>query len=304
MEHGSVERGNRFIRNALRVLTPLVLLVTTSIPAANAAPNSDGDYQPDVPSAQDVSPAQNNNFATGQNPCTSGSEVRVGQSDKAEVVLTMDDGPDENTVAAMDAADAHDEHGKITFFEIGDMVKAHPDISRQVIARGYEIGNHSETHSYNPFTIASEIEVMQALVQLITGVTPDYFRSPGLTLSPVIQQKLAQLSMCNILTRVDLRDWITPRISATQICANIKADIKANDILLLHDGGNHAQTILALQTCLFPTLRDLGLEVVTLKQFLSGVQICTNNRDKCIPSGPRIADTSKLTGRRTPIRAN
>src|SRR2546421_4049404 len=62
------------------------------------------------------------------------------------VALTFDDGPDPTWTPKI-AAELRRLHVPATFFEIGDRVAAHPDITRQLVADGFEIGNHTFTHT-------------------------------------------------------------------------------------------------------------------------------------------------------------
>lgn len=256
----------------------LAVLVAGSIGTAAAQPlEPSPEVQPDpatgylpealLDDAGDDAPAPT---ARADSVCTPGALVRQGRAEQPWVSVTYDDGPDANTLAVMDAFRHHGHDGDAEFFMVGVQVQRYPDVAREVAARGFGISNHSVTHSYTPSTIASEIDRNQDLIAGITGVVPSYFRSPGLTQGAVIQNELARQGMCNVFTRFDIRDWVTPRLSASEICAAIRANVRAGDVLLLHDGGTHAQTVLATQTCLFPTLEAAGLDVVPLSQLFTG----------------------------------
>lgn len=223
------------------------------------------DYLPEVP--QSLSGEIASGASVGS-PCKPGALVRSVQTNKPHVALTFDDGPDHQTTAIMDALDQRGV--KATFYMVGAMLRQNPQIARDVVGRGHLIGNHSMSHQYSPSIIASEIEPMNQLVQSITGVRPATFRSPGLTEGSVIQQRLAETGQCNVFTRFDIGDWKSPRISAAQICANIRNNVRAGDILLLHDGGSHAPTVQAAQTCIVESIAAKGLEIVPESDLLAG----------------------------------
>src|SRR5215203_1258043 len=64
----------------------------------------------------------------------------------ATVVLTFDDGPDPTwTPKVLEVLRRHEVPG--TFFLLGSHVLRHPDLVRQELAEGHEVGNHSFTHS-------------------------------------------------------------------------------------------------------------------------------------------------------------
>ena len=61
------------------------------------------------------------------------------------VALTFDDGPNDNSRGVLQALD---EYGiKATFFIVGKMAKAHPDVLKEVADAGHLLGNHSATHA-------------------------------------------------------------------------------------------------------------------------------------------------------------
>lgn len=108
--------------------------------------------------------------------------VRCREEGK-EVKVTIDDGPSpEETPELLDLLD---EHGvKAVFFMIGEKVRKHPDLVREVVRRGHEIGNHTMTHPQGTFWCAGpwrtrrEILECQEVIREATGVTPRFFRAP------------------------------------------------------------------------------------------------------------------------------
>src|SRR5262245_35106441 len=59
-----------------------------------------------------------------------------------EVVLSFDDGPGPQSTRAILAALAA-ECTKATFFVVGEMVAAYPDVVREIDAQGHTIGTHT-----------------------------------------------------------------------------------------------------------------------------------------------------------------
>ncbi len=195
--------------------------------------------------------------------CTPGALVRGVNTGGARVVaFSYDDGPwPVYTRGVMDAFEARGL--RATFFWIGSNVATNPDIARDVVARGHEVGNHSMTHVYSPSTIAREIPVANSTIQRITGVRPSLFRSPGLTEGGVIQSTLAANGMCNIFTTVELGDWYMPRRTASRLCSAFANTLHPGEIALLHDGGTHAQTV-AATPCMLDVALQRGYRIVTV----------------------------------------
>ena len=70
--------------------------------------------------------------------------VYRGSASQRAVALTFDDGPSESTPALLDLLEKLQVTG--TFFQCGANVQRLPQIARQVVERGHELGNHSHTH--------------------------------------------------------------------------------------------------------------------------------------------------------------
>lgn len=270
MEAEQVERGRRPIRRVLGAAAVALLALSTIQPSAEVDAQTNAQ-QETLTGVENSVPSRTE--TTESLGCSPGSLVKHGVTDKPWVSLTIDDGPDPKTSAFMDTFDANGEHGDGTFFATGQQVLNRPAMAKEVADRGFDIGNHTVTHQYVPSIIASEIARDQQIIKDTTGITPVYFRSPGLTEGAIIQDTLASLGMCNISISVDSLDSKLPIASYSQICANIRREAKPGSIILFHDGGgNHIQTLLAFQNCLFQTLRDMNLEVVPLRQILTGVE--------------------------------
>src|SRR5439155_960798 len=74
-----------------------------------------------------------------------GRVVSHGPSDRREVALTFDDGP--NIVYTLEVRDVLDRYGvKGTFFTVGKALDKRPDISRALLQDGHLLGNHSYLH--------------------------------------------------------------------------------------------------------------------------------------------------------------
>jgi len=200
--------------------------------------------------------------------CDPGAFIRgVDVGDRKLVAFSFDDGPwPVNTQAVMATFEAH--NATATFFMIGNNVQRYPDIARDVASRGFEIGNHSQTHVYRPSTIAAEVSVANETIRRATGVTPKLFRSPGLTEGSVIQAALAAQGMCNIFTTTDLGDWKSPRASSSVLCRRFASSLHNGEIVLLHDAGSHSATVQAIG-CMLDVAAQRGFTVMSVGSLLA-----------------------------------
>lgn len=107
-----------------------------------------------------------------------------GLRDTHTIALTFDDGPNFNTPAVLDALKANGVKG--TFFIVGRMAKAYPDILARIAAEGHLLANHSATHpllgthyvNHPELLIAQIREVDDLIAPLMSADTKFYFRAP------------------------------------------------------------------------------------------------------------------------------
>ncbi|EQD78699.1 Polysaccharide deacetylase domain protein, partial [mine drainage metagenome] len=71
-----------------------------------------------------------------------------------------------------------------TFFCIGERVAAHPALTRNMVAAGHAVENHSQRHLNHfsllgPRGLRAEIERAQQIIAGTTGVSPRFFRAPA-----------------------------------------------------------------------------------------------------------------------------
>lgn len=100
------------------------------------------------------------------------------------VALTFDDGPNRYTPAVLDELKTLGV--KATFFIVGRMAEAHPDILARIAAEGHLLGNHSATHPFfgqryadHPELLLDQIRRVDDLIApLMAADARFYFRAP------------------------------------------------------------------------------------------------------------------------------
>ena len=100
------------------------------------------------------------------------------------VALTFDDGPNRHTEAVLAAL--KQDGVKATFFIVGRMARAHPDILAEIAADGHLLGNHSATHPFmgssydaNPEKLIAQVKpVNSEIAPLQPKNTQLFFRAP------------------------------------------------------------------------------------------------------------------------------
>lgn len=167
-----------------------------------------------------------------------GPVVRSFATTEAEVWLTIDDGPSEQTIAILDALDRYT--ARATFFVIGTRAETHPHLITEIIARGHQVANHTFSHrsatiwAAGPRTIAREIDRCAVLLRSTPQRPAQFFRAPAGLKSPFLHPALRQRSLQ--LIGWSVRAFDTMHREPERIARAIAAKAKPGAIILLHEG--------------------------------------------------------------------
>jgi peptidoglycan/xylan/chitin deacetylase (PgdA/CDA1 family) len=183
-----------------------------------------------------------------------------------EVVLTFDDGPlPPFTGKILDILAA--QCVRATYFIVGQMARAYPELVRRVHAEGHTVGTHSMHHP-QPFVaqplhraedeIAHGIAATAAALRPAGGVAP-FFRFPGLNRSAAVERHLGSRGLMAWSADIASDDWrdITPDEVVRRTLQRLEA--KGKGIILLHD--IQPRTVRALPT-LLAELKTRGYRIV------------------------------------------
>jgi len=191
------------------------------------------------------------------------------------VAITIDDGPDP-CVTPQVLAQLAEGGVKATFFCIGERVKRHPDLAREIVRAGHAVENHSQRHLNHfsllgPKAIAREIREAQDSIGTVTGVRPLFFRAPAGLRSPLLEPVLIELGLR--LASWTRRGFDTVNGKADSVLGKLTRDLGSRDILLLHDGSaarteRGAPVVLEVLPHLLTALSNAGLRPITLRAAL------------------------------------
>ncbi len=202
---------------------------------------------------------------------------KYGKKDK-KVVLSFDDGPDENyTPRILDILSK--EHVPAVFFVTGRNAINNIPIIKREYREGFELGNHTFSHP-NIAAISQnraqfELNSTRLLLESITGHSTILFRAPyNADSEPETMQELEPVAFAkdnNYLTvgeSIDPNDW-EKGISADSIFARVVQQEKNGNIILLHDaGGDREQTIIALPR-IIKYFKDKGYTFTTVADLVN-----------------------------------
>lgn len=179
------------------------------------------------------------------------------------VVLTFDDGPMPGHTEKVLAVLA-EKKAKACFFLIGKNMEQHPELVKQIIAEGHQVGHHSYSH-VNTFPMWSTQKVKEdiakaaTILEDITGQQNLCFRIPFGLSNPNIAKAIQQCNFQSI--GWSLRTYDTMSKSKEQLVHTVLSKAKAGDIILLHDWGTH--TVEALPE-IIDGIRVKGMDVSLL----------------------------------------
>ena len=190
-----------------------------------------------------------------------------------QVALTIDDGPDPQiTPQVLELLDRFG--GKATFFCIGERVAAHADLAREIVRRGHHIENHTQRHHLHFSALGSpamrrEVLQAQATIAAVVGESPRYFRAPAGLRNPFLERILRAAGLQ--LVSWTRRGFDTVTSDPKRVLARLTRNMRAGDILLLHDGhaartADGSAVILRVLPDLMAAIAAAGLASVTLRE--------------------------------------
>lgn len=215
----------------------------------------------------------------------SATMIRSGPGDRARIALTFDDNYNTyRALAVMSVLRRYD--AKATMFLTGHGVTAYPEISRAVLAGGFEVGDHSMSHalltrlswSSLHYEIGGGTDRYRAQVG---GTTAPLHRPPyGAVNSRVIDAAGAEGFRYVVLWDIDTNDW--RGYSSSYLTNHVLSRAHNGAIVLMHlTGPNTAAALPGIIT----GLRARGYELVTISELMN-----------IPPPAPKVSIGSPLAG--------
>ena len=164
--------------------------------------------------------------------------------------------------------DTLDEYGvKCTFFCVEFWVKKFPEMAKEIIRRGHEIGTHSKTHpkmsKLSSEQIYGELTSSIKTIEDVTGQKVQLFRPPFGDYNNNLITVASNLKLYTIQWDVDSLDW--KDISSSEIANKVITKTESGSIILCHN--NAKNTPEALPTIL-KTLIEKGYKFVKISELI------------------------------------
>jgi peptidoglycan-N-acetylglucosamine deacetylase len=199
--------------------------------------------------------------------------LQRGDGSRPEVALTYDDGPGNTTRAILDVLARHDAHA--TFFMVGSEVERDPELAREVMSAGHEVGSHS-MHHLDHEAVDADVAVTDMLdgaqaIEEALGVEPRLYRAPyGHVVPATLAAAQRRGWTCVHWSTLGL-DWLeeaTPR----SVADNVMRALEPGAIVLLHDSRRakpmRPEPVVGGTTILLEELAARGLRPVTVGEMI------------------------------------
>jgi peptidoglycan/xylan/chitin deacetylase (PgdA/CDA1 family) len=187
-----------------------------------------------------------------------------------KVALTWDDGPDpRSTPPLLDLLKSRGVRG--SFFCVGERARTHPEIVRRCQAEGHLLANHSDRHSlltnfYFGAAMRREMSACQDTLVELGGVAPRYYRPPMGYMNHAVEGAAASLNM--ELVGWHTRGWDTTGRPVEDIVKGVLDRVEPGAIVLLHDGHQDPDRVVAIACGVLDGLEARGLEPARLDALL------------------------------------
>jgi peptidoglycan-N-acetylglucosamine deacetylase len=188
--------------------------------------------------------------------------------------LTFDDGPERGvTDRLLDVLAEHEVNA--TFFCVGEQVEDEPELAREILARGHEIGSHTQSHlnhhEREPEAVQDFLNGVETMERLLK-VSPGFYRPPYGHFTHKVLAAAERMKIIPVFWSAWGLDWFPD--DAETIAAHVFEDLMPGSIVLLHDSARYTDkrsdctpTIEATDLVLHEAERR-GLEPVTVGRLL------------------------------------
>ncbi|MEB3103483.1 polysaccharide deacetylase family sporulation protein PdaB [Paenibacillaceae bacterium T2] len=157
-----------------------------------------------------------------------------------------------------------------TFFLSSPWTKSHPEIVKQIVDAGFEIGSHGHKHvnysTLNDEEIRKQIQTADQILKESTGQTPMLIRMPNGDFDKRVLRIANQLGYTVIQWDTDSLDWMNKGVN--NIINRVLTKAHPGDIVLMHASDSCKQTHEALPV-IIDKLREQGYQFVTVSQLIN-----------------------------------
>ncbi len=174
-------------------------------------------------------------------PQGSSGAVSVSGESGGQVFLTFDGGAADTGFDSI-VASLKRSGVRTTFFLTGQFVRKYPEKSRQLLADGHEVANHSMNHpnmkNYGRDRIHAEIEAAEQVFAEVLGRRgAPFFRFPFGAQNKTVEKIVEELGYRPVYWHIDTIDWREDPVNT--IVARVNSKLRRNAVILMHLGSKN-----------------------------------------------------------------
>lgn len=158
---------------------------------------------------------------------------------------------------------------KVTFFVMGPWALKYPEVVKQIVADGHEIGSHGHRHeNYGDRSaewVRNDLMKAHEEIKQAAGVECSLVRPPNGSYSKESLQTVHELGYKTIIWNIDSLDWKNP--GRDVVIERVVKRLKPGGIILMHASDTPTQTAEALPI-LLEKIKEKGYSIVTVSDLL------------------------------------
>ena len=190
------------------------------------------------------------------------------KTDKKQIALTFDGAwGNEDTATLLEILDR--QGVTATFFFTGGWIEKYPEDVKTILAKGHEVGNHSENHKQmsqlSKEECKQEIQKVHDKFKELTGQDMTVFRPPFGDYDDTVIQAANELGYHVIQWDVDSLDWKDYGVDSIIHTVTNHKHLGNGSIILMHNGAKYTKD--ALEQMII-NLKEQGYEFVTVSQLI------------------------------------
>ena len=158
---------------------------------------------------------------------------------KKIVLLTMDDGPKNAKTLRPILATLKEKDVHLIFFVLGNFIKAHPELLKEMNDAGHTIGNHTWDHAnlkkLEDAKGQKALDDTTAIIESTLGFSSQFFRPPYGTSTPFIRNYAKDKKMLFMNWSQGGEDWIKKYETADALMRHVIEQLHPGANILIHE---------------------------------------------------------------------
>lgn len=223
------------------------------------------------------------------------------KTDKKQIALTFDGAwGNEDTATLLDILERTGVHA--TFFFTGEWISHYPEDVKTILAKGHEVGNHSENHKQmsqlSKEQCKEELQKVHDKVKELTGLEMNLFRPPFGDYDDTVIEAANELGYHVIQWDVDSLDWKDYGCDSIIHTVTTHKHLGNGSIILMHNGAKYTKDALEQ---MITELKNQGYEFVKVSELIYTENYKTDHEGRQYVEGLTCPPQAEMTKAPTEI---